>query len=166
MNGKEIVAVEREVSRYLPPLITWAQQPSLYQQSAAYLASQGCLLLSLVCLHQLHFKGRVPYCQQAVEHAKDSGNRNLLVRALIYLADAFCNNGQLIEMLQTYQEAEYYSKKSDGDNTVSPLLRSHLLAESAHAYALHGNVQEMFVIAVRHVRSSLGTSPKMSHAFC
>src|SRR5579885_1197252 len=52
MNGKEIAAVEREVSRYLPTLMFQARQPSMYHGSASFLASQGCLLLSLVALHR------------------------------------------------------------------------------------------------------------------
>lgn len=136
MNGKEIAAVERELSRYLPTLITGARHPSIYQESTAFLASQGCLLLSLVALHHYHIAGRLSYCQQAVEHARKSGNPSLLVRTLVHLGDAFHTNGQLPEMLLAYQEAALSLDK------VSPRLKSHALAESAHAYALNGKIQE------------------------
>ena len=136
MNGKEIAAVERELSRYLPSLIVGARQPSMYQESTAYLASQGCLLLSLVSLHHFHIAGRLSYCQQAVEHARKSGNPSLLVRTLVHLGDAFHTNGQLPEMLLAYQEAALSLDK------VSPRLQSHALAESAHAYALNGRFEE------------------------
>src|SRR5579875_73251 len=136
MNGKEIAAVERELSRYLPTLIVQARQSSMYQEPAAYLASQGCLLLSLVSLHRYHIAGRLAYCQQAVEHARKSGNPSLLVRTLVHLGDAFHTNGQLPEMLLAYQEAALSLDK------VSPRLQSHALAESAHAYALNGKFEE------------------------
>ncbi len=136
MNGKEIATVERELARYLPLLMTQARQCSLYQEAAAFLASQGCLLLSLVALHRCHIRGRVSYCQQAVDYARRAGNPSLLVRTLVHLGDAFHTNEQLPEMLLAYQEAALSLDQ------VSPRLRSHALAESAHAYALNGKVQD------------------------
>ena len=137
MNGKEIATVERELTRYLPLLMTQARQCSLYQESASFLASQGCLLLSLVALHRCHIRGRVSYCQQAVDYARRAGNPALLVRTLVHLGDAFHTNEQLPEMLLAYQEAALSLDQ------VSLRLRSHALAESAHAYALNGKVQDM-----------------------
>jgi tetratricopeptide (TPR) repeat protein len=136
MNGKEIIAVEQAVSKYLPILLIWARQSSPYQKTIAYLASQGCLLLSLVSLHQLRIQSRVAYCKQAVEHAKEAGDCSLLVRTLVHLGDAFHTDGQLTTMLLTYQEAVLHADK------VSLRLRSHVLAEASRAYAQHGQEQE------------------------
>lgn len=136
MNGKEITAVEREVSRYLPALINLATGSSMYRESAAFLASQGCLLLSLTALHHYSLQGRLSYCQQAVKYARTSGKPPLIVRTLVHLGDAFHTNGRLPEMLQAYQEAALFLDQ------VPPRLQSHAWAESAHAYALNGKVQE------------------------
>ncbi|MBV9709083.1 MAG: helix-turn-helix transcriptional regulator, partial [Chloroflexi bacterium] len=136
MKGKEITVVERAVSRYFSLLLTWANQSSKYQRSAAYLAAQSCMLMGLVELHRSQFSKWLSYCQQAVKHAKISKDRTLHVYALVFLGSALKENGQLVAMLQTHQEAARYLEE------VMPLVRSKVLAELARSHARNGHVHE------------------------
>ncbi len=138
LRGDGLTTVEYALPTYIPSLIAVVKQSSTYRQRAAYLAAQGSLLLSLIALHRLRFTSRVAYCKQALEYASLSEDQTLLVTVLTHLGDAFCTNGQPIEMLQTYQQAEQYSANSE----VSAFLRSKVLAELAHAYAQQGHTQE------------------------
>src|SRR5579875_3032168 len=107
LNGREFASVERALARYLPFLITWAQQPSSYQKRAAYLAAQACLLLGFIELHRLHFQQRIVYCREAVRHGREAGNHPLLVKALTQLGNAYYDQGMDTKMLQAYQEAKH-----------------------------------------------------------
>jgi tetratricopeptide (TPR) repeat protein len=107
LNGREFASVERALARYLPFLITWAQQPSSYQKRAAYLAAQACLLLGFIELHRLHFQQRIVYCREAVRHGREAGNHPLLVKALTQLGNAYYAQGMDTKMLQVYQEAKH-----------------------------------------------------------
>ena len=153
IQGREFAALERALSRYAVFLVTWAQQPSVYQKAAAYLASQACLLIGLVATHQLrspkNLQRRLAYCKQAVEHAKTSGDPTLLVMALIHFGYTLYYLEQLENMLQAYQEAAQYS------NEVLPLVRSKLFAGLAHAYAQNGQNQE----ALRSIQKARAIFP-------
>jgi tetratricopeptide (TPR) repeat protein len=138
LRGDGLTTVEHALPKYLPLLLALIKQYTLYKTKASYLASQGFLLLSLVALHRLHFSKRVAYCKQAVELARESGDRTLLVPSLMHLGDAFFTNGQRDEMLHTYYQAEYQSKSPE----ISMFLRSKVLAELVHAYAQQGRDQE------------------------
>ncbi len=136
VNADGLAAVEYALPKYLPLLVALARQPSSYQQTAAYLAAQGSLLMYLISYHRLRFREELAYARQAVELADTSGNRNLHVYALVWLGGAFERNGQPKMMLQKYQEAAQYV------NEVVPLLRSSMLAELAYAYARNGQTQD------------------------
>ncbi len=136
LNGDGLGTVERALPKYLPLLVALARQPSSYQQTAAYLAAQGSLQMYLVSHHRLRFREELTYANQAVTLAKASGDCNLHVSALIWLAGAFERNGQPEIMLQKCQEAAKYLDK------VVPLLRSQVLACLAYTHALNGQVQD------------------------
>ena len=138
LRGNGLPTVEQALPRYLPVLVALMKEYPSYSERAAYLASQGFLLFSLVALHQLHFAERVAYCQQSVHFAKESGDRDLFVASLMHLGDAFFTNGQKTEMLNIYSLAEQQSKQAG----ISNFLRSKVQAELAHAYAQHGKDQE------------------------
>lgn len=134
MGGREIIAVERAVSRYLPLLSVWARRPSSSpQQTAASLAAQGCLLQGLAALHLLpsprNSQVRLSFCQQAVELSRLSGNQELLVVALTHLGSTYAEVGQFQQTLQIHQEAVTLA------SSISPVLRSKALVELARAYA-------------------------------
>ena len=134
LNGDTIAVVEYSLPRYLPLLISLAQHSSAYQKRAAYLASQGCLLMDLLAYHRFTFQVSLAYAQQAVELARVSGERNLEVYALILLGGAYYLCDQPGQMLHYHQEAKRYLHE------VVPLLRSY-------AFACNGQVQE----ALRHI---------------
>jgi tetratricopeptide (TPR) repeat protein len=146
MQGREFEAVEHALANYLPLLVSWAQRPSPYQQTAAYLASQGALLMGLLSLHQLvapkNFQRRLVYCTQAVECARVAKDTVLLVTTLAHLGNAQYDMGQLTNMLRTYQHAINLMQQSSDQSAIPVLLKSKLFAEFAHAYAQQGHEQE------------------------
>jgi tetratricopeptide (TPR) repeat protein len=135
LNGDGLVTVEYALPSYLPLLVTLARQSSPHQKTAAHLAAQGSLLMYLVSHHRLRFREELAYANQAVTLAKVSGDCNLHVSALIWLAGALERDEQPKIMLQKCQEAAKYLDK------VVPLLRSQVLACLAYAHALNGPVQ-------------------------
>jgi tetratricopeptide (TPR) repeat protein len=137
LNGDGLAAVEYVLPTYLPLLVALARQPSSYQQRAAYLAAQGSLLMDLVCYHRLRFHEALAYARQAVELAHLSGDCNLQVYALLFLAGDLQHTGKPRAMLQTNQEAIQYLNEG-----VVPLLCSYAFARLADAYAQNGQVQD------------------------
>jgi DNA-binding SARP family transcriptional activator len=140
LNGREFASVERTLSGYMPFLAAWTQVASSYQRTAAYLAAQGCMLLSLVASHQLQKQQRVMYCKEAVRDAKHAGDRVLLVKALTMLGNALYDEGYYHEMLLAYQEASYLV--NEDSNKIPAVLQSKVLMGLAHAHAQHGQVQD------------------------
>jgi tetratricopeptide (TPR) repeat protein len=140
MAGRDFTAVERALSQYFSLLVTWAQQPSANQRTAAYLAAQGYLLLGLVSLHQLstpkNFQQRFFYCRQAVEYAQAAGDPSLMVASLLHLGGAASDLGQLSDTLGFHQQALREV------NAISPFLQSKLYAETAYSYARNGQIPE------------------------
>ncbi|MBV9691282.1 MAG: helix-turn-helix domain-containing protein [Ktedonobacteraceae bacterium] len=140
MAGREFEAIERAVTTYLPHLIRWAQQSSLHRPTALHLAAQGYLLMGAIALHKLamprSFQVRLAYCQQAVESARGSEDRTLLIMALAHVATAYYDMGQPTGV-QAYQEAESLLTEQ-----TAPLLRSKVFVAAARAYARFGQGQE------------------------
>lgn len=136
LNGREFASVERTVSRYLPYLMNWAHTSSSYQRTAAYLASQSCLLLSLVASHRLWSQQRVAYCEEAVVYAKYADDHTLLVKTLTMLGNARYDLGEYGAMFQVYQEAMKSLEE------VPRVLQSKVLMGLAHAYAQRGQTAE------------------------
>lgn len=66
LRGDGIATVEQTLPRYLPILEMVAQYPSRYQQPAASLAAQGCLLAATVVLHRTRIAKSEEYYRQAV----------------------------------------------------------------------------------------------------
>ncbi len=137
LNGREFASVERALSRYMPFLVGWARRASTYQRTAAYLASQACLLLGFIELHRLQFQQRIVYCREAVKHGREAGEHPLLVKALTQLGNAYYDQGLHEEMLQVYQEAERFMKG------VPRSLQSKVLMGLAHAYAQQGHAAKV-----------------------
>ncbi|MBV9688169.1 MAG: winged helix-turn-helix domain-containing protein [Ktedonobacteraceae bacterium] len=138
-NGEGLATVEYALPKYLPLLVALARQPSKYQSTAAYLSAQGSLLMDLVSFHRLRFREALAYARQAVELAHVSGERNLHVYALLFLAGDLQHAGKPKAMLQTNQEAVRYLNEE-----VVPLLHSYAFACLADAYAQNGQVQDAF----------------------
>ncbi len=138
MRGQDFLSIEQALPQYLRPLEQIAQHPSPYQQTAAYLTSQGYFLLGHIALHRLRLEQRVAGYKHAVEYGKLARDRVSSVSALASLGDAFHQKGQLTEMLQTYQEAAHHL-----DHEIPAVLRSKVLGGLAHAYAQRGQTQEV-----------------------
>jgi tetratricopeptide (TPR) repeat protein len=145
MQGRELTIVQQALTRYLPVLSSWARQSSSYQQTSAYLAAQGCLLMGLLSLHSLptpqNFQKRTLYCTEATEYAHLSADPCLQITALTHLANARYDMGQLDKMLQTYQKAVSTLDDLSKQHQFPMLLRSKLQVGLAHAYAQQGHVQ-------------------------
>jgi len=137
LNGDGLATITYALPKYLPLLLALARHPSSYQQTAAYLAAQGSLLMALISYHQLRFRTELAYANQAVELAKLSADRNLFVKALIFLGSPFDLNGQPETMLQVRQEAVQYLNEE-----VAVPLHSQAYGHLAYAYARNGQVQD------------------------
>jgi tetratricopeptide (TPR) repeat protein len=136
LNANGLATVEYALPRYLPLLMNLAHQPSKYQQQAAYLASQGCLLMNFVTYHQFRFHELLAYATQSVELAVISTDTNLHVKALGWLGGAFEQNGQAQMLLEKRQYAAFHLKK------ILQPLQSKVLSELAYAYAQNGRTED------------------------
>jgi tetratricopeptide (TPR) repeat protein len=140
LKGDGFLPVEYALSQYLPHLIVLAKSPSPVQKEAAYLAAQGCCLMSLIKLHRLQFHERVALCKQGVEFARFTGDSLLLAATLAELGIAWFESGQSENMLQEYQEAERLFPK---EPPLFPLrLQSRIYTGLSGAYARTGHPQE------------------------
>lgn len=142
LSGREFASVEQSLSRYMPFLITWAQQSSSSssQKTSAYLAAQCYMLLGLIALHRLHFQQRIIYCKEAVKYAKESENNTLLVKALTQLGNAYYHGNHYPKMLQTCQQAQHILNETK--EPIPYILQSKVFTGLAHAYAQHGQEVE------------------------
>jgi transcriptional regulator with XRE-family HTH domain/tetratricopeptide (TPR) repeat protein len=140
LNDGELASVEQVLSRYLPALVQWARQPSASQKTAAYLASQGYLLLGLIAHHRLQAQQRVRYTEEAVVYAREADDPVLLVQALMQQGDALYYVGAYDAMLHRYQEARYLLEKSAP--TFPQVQRGRVPLSLAHAYAQQGQARE------------------------
>lgn len=86
MEGKELAEAEEILSACLPPLIDLALEPSHYQQTAANIATRGCMLRAILAKHRLNYIAREMYCYQAIQCSRLSNDCTLQSVAQIYLA--------------------------------------------------------------------------------
>ncbi|GHO94792.1 hypothetical protein KSF_048400 [Reticulibacter mediterranei] len=131
-NNGELDVSGQMLSTFLPKMLQLAPQ----HKEAARLASQGLRLQSVLTAHNLRLQDKVAFCEQAVEHARLSGEGNTLVSALTELAVAHKYAKQPEKSLRTYQEALTYVDQA------SPLLQSRVYAASASAFAKTGRKRE------------------------
>ncbi|MBV9256590.1 MAG: helix-turn-helix transcriptional regulator [Ktedonobacteraceae bacterium] len=131
-NGTELEVAEGLLSKFLPRLRTLAP----YQPEIARLAAQGLQLKSILVAHHLKIDDKVTLCQQAVEHARQANDPDVLISALLELAVALQYDKQPAKALQAYQEAQFYS------NQASPVLQARAYVETGAALARCGRQQE------------------------
>jgi len=131
--GKSQLAIaDRVLTGFLPDMIELAP----HRPEAAFLATQGLRLRSILTAHQLNISSKVTLCQKAVEYAKISEDTNSLVSALTELGAAYKYADQHDNSLKTYQEALHYSSEA------SPLLRTRVYAAAAASFAQHKRKRE------------------------
>src|SRR5579859_394928 len=126
--------VEATLPLYLPELVTVVKHSSRYRQRAAYLATQGFLLLGLVAHHRMHLAERIAHCQNAVTYAHQSGDLTLLAESLRHLGYAFRTNEQQGEALDAFLQLERYSRSTE----IPRLLRSQALWGLSVTHAKRG----------------------------
>jgi transcriptional regulator with XRE-family HTH domain len=136
LKGSELALVEQILSTYLFTLVTLAQQPAPYRQTAAKLACQAYRLCGIVALHRNNLKARENYCQQALYFSEIAENPSLLVSAQISLASTFYYNKKPVPATHIYQKALLHEKE------IPPLQRSRIYAELAVVSAQQEQEQE------------------------
>ncbi len=136
LKGNELSLIEQVLSTYLLTLVTLAQQPSLYQKTAARLTSQAYRLYGIIALHRNNLKARENYCQQALYYSELAQNTSLIVSAHISLASTFYYRSDPVKATHIYQQALMQ------DDAIPPLQRSRIYAELAVVYAQQKRVQE------------------------
>ncbi|GAC1467498.1 MAG: hypothetical protein PVSMB2_35460 [Ktedonobacteraceae bacterium] len=132
LGKSQLTIADRVLTGFLPDMIELAP----YHREAAFLATQGLRLRSILTAHQLNLSSKVTLCQKAVDHARTSGDLNSLVAALTELGVAYKYANQHDSSITTYQEALHYSGEA------SPLLRTRVYAAAAAALAQHGRKKE------------------------
>jgi hypothetical protein len=126
-NASRITEVEQILPAYLPHLVTFAYQPSKYQQKAAQLASQGYILAAELDRGNIH--AMKAYCQQAILYSQIAENPDIQVAALKQQATICLVGRDPATALLKYQETLPLV------NDVSPLLRSRVYLGLASASA-------------------------------
>ena len=132
LGKSQLTIADRVLTGFLPDMIKLAP----YHPEAAFLATQGLRLRSILTAHQLNLSSKVTLCQKAVDYARISGDPNSLVAALTELGVAYKYANQPDNSITTYQEALHYSSEA------SPLLRTRVYAAAAAAFAQHGRKKE------------------------
>ncbi|MGH2480568.1 MAG: hypothetical protein ACRDHW_13010, partial [Ktedonobacteraceae bacterium] len=133
LRGQEFLLVEKVLTRYLPTLADLAHQPSIRQQEAASLATQGYRIIGIVAQHQTKTAARDIYYQQAVQYAEIAGKPGLLAAALISRAYYHKNPSKTLPL---YQRGLLLQEE------LSPLLLSRLYARLAVVSAQQDEEQD------------------------
>ena len=140
MQSQDFGVIEQALSHCLPALSTLAQQSSPYQQTAAGLAAQGNLLLSLVAHHQQppNARQQLFYSKQAAEQAEQIVDPTLRILSLHNAGAAERILEDFPAMLVAYEEAVRLSNHE----LVSSTLRRKAYIQLARAYAAVGETQQ------------------------
>jgi DNA-binding SARP family transcriptional activator len=119
-----LTAVEHILPTYLPLLERLAQQPSWYQQTAAMLAAQGCLLAAIVALHRNCLRTCEACFTRAIEYSQKTTIPNLEVAILKQAATRFLEDHHAEKALVLYQQALQIitDKRRSKEQAVSPRL--------------------------------------------
>ena len=146
-----LLTIQHILSAYLPMLENVVRQSSSSQLAAAYLASQGYLLVNVLAEHYGKKEQMEVAARQARLYLKIAQDVNLEVSALIRLAIKFDYEHDDVKALETYQEAHALP----GFSMVSPLLRGRVYAGLAgtHAYCSQ-TAQALSFLELRPKRST------------
>jgi transcriptional regulator with XRE-family HTH domain len=160
-RGSELAVIELAISSYLPFIKTLAQAPSPYQQTAAALAAQSCMLCAILALHRLDLQSREKYARQALHYSRIAQERNLESAALMYLgySDGYARRPE--QAIMTFENALSLSEAS---SPLSPLLLSDISMGLAEAYA-QCQQEELAVKAITLARHSFPVYPELDPSF-
>jgi transcriptional regulator with XRE-family HTH domain len=131
-DGNQLTAAEGVLVSFLPQLLSLPRQ----EPSTALLTSQGLYLQSMFAHHHLRLSDKVRLCEQSVNYAREAGDANTLVTALVALAVAYESAGQPEKCWAPLQEALDQSRQA------SPLVQSRLYSEYAFVLAESGRLRE------------------------
>ncbi len=133
--------IRRVLAEYLPALEYFARQSSSFQQSAAHLAAQSYLLVSVVTDHYGQLYHREAASRMARYYAQIAQDPNLEVSALTRLAVKFGFERCHLNALEAYQEA----LALPGFARTSPLLQGRIYFGLAGTYAHHQKSEQAFL---------------------
>jgi transcriptional regulator with XRE-family HTH domain len=139
MKGRGFVAVVDILSTFVPLLATVALRPSKYQQAAARLAVQACIIQGILAMHQLNFTKREAHCQDAVKYATISQDKRLQAVSLMYLGYTYSH---CYFPPQPQKAIPIFHKALQALGEEPSLLRSDILMGLAEAYAQCKEEQE------------------------
>jgi tetratricopeptide (TPR) repeat protein len=136
-----LTEVTRIIPSYLSRLSTLAEQPSPYQQKAAFLASQAYQLASLLTLQYQNYGTALTYARQAFSYGKEVQDPNLQATSLIRQAQVYLYLKRPQQRLLVYQQAMQYA------NHISPLLqgRIYIGLTEVHSKLNHRREAEHFL---------------------
>jgi tetratricopeptide (TPR) repeat protein len=158
MQSNEFFVVDKALKQYLPVLEAVAKQPSLYQQAAARLASQGRRFLAILAYHRLDINQKIEHYSKAVEYSRLTEDPNLKVAMISVLGLTYAQLNQPEQAMQYYQEASQY------ESELSPLVRSVLYGRLAFTQAQLGQQHEALT-SLDVVHSSLPDHPENDPGF-
>lgn len=125
----QLSEVQRVLSGYLSQLALLIRQPSGYQQRAAQAASQAHQLACMLALQEQDYGLALIHVDQAFFAATIAKDIQVQVASLIRKALVYRYLKWFKLMLETYQEADQYSKR------ISSLLYGRVYAGLAEAYS-------------------------------
>lgn len=134
-KGPDLALAQEIVSSYVPALLPLANKSSDHQEAVASLMSKSYLLDGLISMHLNDLSAREVACRQAVKYAEISGNSDLIAASHRWLACTYYYEGDSAQAMKEYQVA---ARSLD---TVTPLLRSSILVETAVIQARQRDAQ-------------------------
>ena len=135
-DQNQLTTADGVLGSFLPQLLLLPKHDS----GTASLTSQSLYLHSILAHHHLKFSDKVRICEQGVSYAREAGNVNTLVTALIELAVAY-DYGNMPEMrLKTLQEALDQSRQA------TPLVQSDIYSHYAVTLAESGRIREAEIL--------------------
>ena len=142
-----LTEVTRILPSYLSRLSKLVEQPSPYQQKAAFLASQAYQLASLLTLQYQNYGTALTYAKQAFDYGREVQDPNLQATSLIRQAQVYLYLKRPQQRLLAYQHAMRYA------NHISPLLqgRVYIGLTEVHSKLNHRREAEHFLNAAHRI---------------
>ena len=138
-----------------PALSDFATHESDHQHLAASLAMQGKTLQALLAMHRLDYMSCEIYLASAIQLARLSGNRRLLITSLTDQADAYT-----FHLLNTERAKPLYEEGMGLLDRNALLNRASLSIGLASAYALDRNEEEAIRL-IKQAKAAMPTCPEL-----
>jgi tetratricopeptide (TPR) repeat protein len=135
-KGSDLALAHSIVEMGLPALTAIAEKDSPAQYTAATLVAKSYLLNGLIAMHMGDMRGREAYCLQAVKYAEIADDQDLIAASNRWLGCTYFYLQEPDRALTIYKRA---AKRID---SLTPLLRSSVLVETAVIQAQHKQKQD------------------------